>query len=130
VVAAADIGIEDLLPGALHRGAAEMHDGIAAFDRRHHCRVIGQIKGDGLFIRRKVGDAVAAGQTQLPRQRRKTAAQFGAKAPCGAGDQDGIVTRGHLASERADTARPIRAIASVSTASEVAVEMRKKGDSP
>ena len=116
------------------RCAAEMDDGINAFAGGHNRIHIGQIEGQHLLVRLGIGDRRDIGQTQLARQRREAPAQLGAEAAGGAGDQDGVETRAHsvvsLAGSSAATARRMRATACVSTSSDVAVEMRKKGDRP
>jgi len=126
VIAADDIGLQDVVPRTLQRHAAEMHHGLNALAGFAGGLGIVQVEGQRLFVRGQVRDGRHIGQPQLAGQRRQTAAQLRAKAARGPGDQD-RVKAGHLVS---DTARAMRARASVRTLSAVAVEMRKNGDRP
>ena len=110
--------------------AAEMHDGIHAFGGADGGVHVGQIELQRLFVWPDVLDLGLISQSQGSGQRGQPPAQLGPQAARRAGDQDRVETRGHLASVRLATARAIRAMASVSTVSEVAVEMRKNGDTP
>ena len=110
-----------------------MHDGIHAFHGVLDRLGVREVEDERFFMIRKVGDPGAVGEPDLVCKRSKPLAQLRAKASCGAGYQDRVVIFcHHMPNQNSSlaTAAPIRFTASARTSSEVAVEMRKKGDRP
>ena len=99
-----------------------------------HCRLVSEVADHGLFGRLQVGNFHPVGNPDTARQRRQPTAQLRPEAAGRSGQQDRIVVRiGHAATWPGwslTTAAPMRATASESITSDVAVEMRKKGDRP
>lgn len=108
-VGAANVAVEDLLPGAFQRRAAHMHDGIASFG----CGLVGQVKDLHFFMRPDVLAGHAVDDAQCIGQGRKPATLFSTQTPCNPGDGfflNGFVI-GSPQQSSFDTAAAMRSIA-------------------
>jgi hypothetical protein len=86
VVTALDRAFENLGPGSLHRGGAEMHDGVAALDHFHHRVEITQFAGHDFLMCFRRRHFAPVGKPQGSRQRRQAATQFASEVARGAGN--------------------------------------------
>ncbi|OIQ65471.1 hypothetical protein GALL_529700 [mine drainage metagenome] len=82
-----NIRVEDRAKGFLGRNAAEMHDTIAARDQPHHRRLVAQIAGHQLFVRRGLAQIGHIRQPHHLRHRREKLAHHAPQPPRRAGNQ-------------------------------------------
>ncbi|MNL45835.1 hypothetical protein D3C87_1685120 [compost metagenome] len=88
---AADVGAEDLFERAFYRHAAEVQDGVHAFDQSMHRLLVGKVAGDDFFAvidgRGDVGNVRQANNLGIRPQR---FAQHFAQATGGTGQQKAV----------------------------------------
>ena len=87
IVAADDVGLQDLVPGAFDRIAAEMQDAVDAFADRLDLREIGEIGRLEFFVLAEIGRRLQIAQQQVRIDRRQQFAQRCADPAGGAGHQ-------------------------------------------
>ena len=87
IVAADDVGLQDLVPGAFDRIAAEMQDAVDAFADRLDLREIGQIGRLEFLVLAEIGRRLQIAQQQVRIDRRQQLAQARADPAGGAGHQ-------------------------------------------
>ena len=98
VVAADDVGLQDLVPRSLDRMAAEMDDAVGALQHRGHLVRPGEIGGDEGLARLKVRRRDPVAQHQAGIELRQQRACHGADAAGGAREDDptgGVASLGH-----------------------------------
>ena len=88
VVAADDIGIEDRLPRAFDRKAAEMHDAVDAGDRLLDLRHVGEIGLHEVLVGAQIGRLLDVADADLRIDALQQLAQPRADVARGSGDQN------------------------------------------
>src|SRR5665213_3622466 len=87
IVAADDVGLQDVVPGTFDRKSTEMQDAVDALAERLDLRGIGQFGGLELFCAAEIGRRLEVAQEQIRIDRRQQFAQARAYAAGRAGHQ-------------------------------------------